>query len=445
TDDGRAFGESLMDEGADVIMPVAGPVGLGTAAAIQERGGAWIVGVDTDWTVSAPEFADIVLTSVLKRLDTAVYSASEATVNGTFEGGLWIGDLANDGVGISDPAVAVDGLDAIIDGIIAGSIPTHPGQEMMAESMVDGSGAKVCQITDVGGIDDKSFNATAWLGVELSVEQFGVEGKFLESQQQADYEKNIDAFIGDACDLIVTVGFLLGDATAAAAEANPDQDFVILDFAYDPAYDNVQGVVFASNQNAFLAGYAAATATESGIVATYGGINIPPVTDFMDGYVLGVNYYNEQNGTNVQVLGWDVDAQDGLFTGNFESTDDGRAFADSLMDEGADVIFPLAGAANIGTASAVQERGGAWVIGVDSDFAAVLPEFADVIFMSTLKRLDTAVVSATKAKLKGEFEGGIWIGTLENDGVGITTPTIEIPGLEDVRAAIIAGDIVTTP
>ena len=122
-----------MDEGADVIMPVAGPVGLGTAAAIQERGGAWIIGVDTDWTVSAPEFADVVLTSVLKRLDTAVYASSEATVKGEFAGGLWIGNLANDGVGISDPAVAVDGLDGLISGIIAGEIATHPGQEMMMD------------------------------------------------------------------------------------------------------------------------------------------------------------------------------------------------------------------------------------------------------------------------------------------------------------------------
>ena len=313
------------------------------------------------------------------------------------------------------------------------------------DMMADAADTKVCQITDVGGIDDKSFNATAWLGVEKSIEQFGVEGKFLESQQQTDYEKNIQAFIDDGCDLIVTVGFLLGDATAAAAEANPDQDFMILDFAYDPPFDNVQGVVFASNQNAFLAGYAAASTTASGIVGTYGGVNIPPVTDFMDGYVLGVDYYNEQNGTDIQVLGWDLEDQDGLFTGNFESTDDGRAFAESLMDEGADVIFPLAGAANIGTASAVSERGGAWVIGVDSDFAAVLPEFADVIFMSTLKRLDTAVISATEEKLNGSFAGGTWVGTLANDGVGITEPTIDIPGLEEVRQAIIAGDIVTTP
>ncbi|WP_322793181.1 BMP family ABC transporter substrate-binding protein, partial [Bellilinea sp.] len=216
---------------------------------------------------------------------------------------------------------------------------------------------KVCQVTDTGGIDDKSFNATAWKGVEDAMKELGVEGKYLESQQQTDYEKNINAFIEDGCDLIVTVGFLLGDATAAAAKANPDQKFAIVDFAYDPEIPNVLGLVFATDQAAFLAGYAAAGATKTGKVGTFGGIQIPPVTVFMDGFALGVKYYNEKHGTNVQVLGWDEVAQTGLFTGNFESTDDGRQLGQTLMDEGADIIMPVAGPVGLGTAAAVQERG----------------------------------------------------------------------------------------
>ena len=221
----------------------------------------------------------------------------------------------------------------------------------------DDATAKICEVTDVGGIDDKSFNATAWAGVERAIAELGVEGKFLESQQQTDYERNINAFVEDGCDLIITVGFLLGDATAAGAEANPDIKFAIVDFAYDPPYDNVVGLVFQIDEAAFMAGYIAAAATQTGIVGTFGGINIPPVTAFMDGFVMGVNYYNGQNGTDVQVLGWDIDAQDGLFTGNFESTDDGRALGESLMDEGADVIMPVAGPVGLGTAAAIQERG----------------------------------------------------------------------------------------
>lgn len=234
---------------------------------------------------------------------------------------------------------------------------------------------KVCQVTDTGGIDDKSFNATAWKGVEDAMKELGVEGKYLESQQQTDYEKNINAFIEDGCDLIVTVGFLLGDATKAAAEANPNQKFAIVDFAYDPPLNNVLGLTFATDQAAFLAGYAAAGVTKTGKVGTFGGIQIPPVTVFMDGFALGVRYYNEKHGTNVEVLGWDPEKQTGLFTGNFESTDDGRQMGLTLMDEGADIILPVAGPVGLGTAAAVQERGNAWIIGVDTDWTVSASQY----------------------------------------------------------------------
>jgi basic membrane protein A len=445
TDDGRAFGESLMDEGADVIMPVAGPVGLGTAAAIQERGSAWIIGVDTDWTVSAAEFGDIVLTSVLKNMNISVYDAAGAVVDGTFAGGLYVGTLENGGVGVADPAIAVDGIDGLIDGIISGSIATLPGGEAADDGGGDAAAIKVCQVTDVGGIDDKSFNATAWEGVENAIADFGVEGKFLESQQQTDYEKNINAFIEDECDLIVTVGFLLGDATAVAAETNPDVNLAIVDFAYDPGYDNVLGMVFAVDQASFLAGYVAAAATQTGIVGTFGGINIPPVTAFMDGYVLGVRYHNEVNGTDVQVLGWDLEAQDGLFTGNFESTDDGRAFAESLMDEGADVIMPVAGPVGLGSAAAIQDRGNAWLVGVDTDWTVSAPEFGDIVLTSVLKNMNQTVYDAISAIVDSTFAGGLYVGTLENGGVGIADPAISVDGLDAIIAGIIDGSIATLP
>ncbi len=170
---------------------------------------------------------------------------------------------------------------------------------------------KACQVTDTGGIDDKSFNATAWKGVQDAMTELGIEGKYLESQQQTDYEKNINAFIEEGCDIIVTVGFLLGDATKAAAEANPDQKFSIVDYAYDPAIPNVLGQVFSTDQAGFLAGYLAAGMTKTGKVGTFGGIQIPTVTVFMDGFALGVKYYNEQKGTAVEVLGWDPETQTG--------------------------------------------------------------------------------------------------------------------------------------
>ena len=314
-------------------------------------------------------------------------------------------------------------------------------EEMMAHS--------VCEVTDVGGIDDKSFNATAWAGLQAAEADFGVEVSFLESQQQTDYEVNINAFLEEGCDLIVGVGFLMGDAVGAAAEANPDQNFAIIDFAYDPAYDNVAGIVFGIDQAGFLAGYSAAAATQTGTVGTFGGINIPPVTAFMDGYVYGVRYYNDQNGTDVSVLGWDPEAQDGLFTGNFESLDDGRTLGESLMDEGADVIMPVAGPVGLGTAAAIQERGNAWIIGVDTDWTVSASEYADIVLTSVLKRMDSALYIMAEDVSNETYTTELFVGTLENEGVSIA-PLTNFDGdinadLDAIIAGIIAGDIQTAP
>ena len=312
---------------------------------------------------------------------------------------------------------------------------------------------KACEVTDVGGIDDKSFNATAWKGIEDSIAEWGIEGKYLESQQQTDYEKNLKAFMDEGCDLIVPVGFLLGDATAAAAEGNPDQLFSIVDYAYDPTFPNVLGQVFNTDEAAFLAGYLAAGVSKTGTVATFGGIPIPPVTVFMDGFALGVDYYNEQNGTDVQVLGWDPALQDGTFTGNFESKEDGRTLGLQFMDEGADIILPVAGPVGEGTAAAAIERGDVYIIGVDADWYNTVPDFKEIILSSVLKNMDITTKESVRLVIDGEFEGGLIIGTLDNGGVGLA-PFHDLDsmvsddlkaGLEEVAAEIIAGNIQTLP
>jgi basic membrane protein A len=300
----------------------------------------------------------------------------------------------------------------------------------------------VGEVTDTGGIDDRSFNETAWKGAQDAETELGAQVQYLESQQQTDYERNINEFLDQDYDLIVTVGFLLGDATAAAAEANPDTDFAIVDFAYDPGYDNVLGLVFSTDEAAFMAGYLAAGMTETGIVGTFGGIEIPTVTVFMDGMQCGVSYYNEQKGTEVEMLGRD------LFTGNFESTDDGRSFGETLMDEGADIIMPVAGPVGLGTAAAVQERG-AMFIGVDADMYNTAPDFQDIILTSVVKNMDVSVLEAARAVQDGTFEGGVFVGTLENGGVGLApfhnfddkVPADLKAELDDIQAGIISGDI----
>ena len=318
----------------------------------------------------------------------------------------------------------------------------------------------VAQVTDLGGIDDKSFNTTAYKGIEKAVADLGVEGKYLESQQQSDYQKNIQQLLDEGTDLIVTVGFLLGVDTATAAKANPDQKFTIVDYAYPDCYPgaeegktcgsstelpNVLGLTFSTDQAAFLAGYAAAASTQTGKVATFGGINIPTVTLFMKGFQAGVNYYNQNMGTAVEVLGWDTAANDGSFTGNFESLDDGRSFAESFVQEGADIIMPVAGPVGLGSAAYCKETGSCKIVGVDTDWTVSASEYTDVVLTSVLKNMDVAVFDAIKAAKEGTFKGGAYVGTLANSGVGLASvagASADLTAaLEKLKADIISGAV----
>jgi basic membrane protein A len=300
-----------------------------------------------------------------------------------------------------------------------------------------------CQVTDTGGIDDKSFNQTAWKGVEdmITAGYATEDSDYLESQAETDYAPNIQAFLDKGCDLIITVGFLLGDATAEAAEANPDQLFQIIDFAYDPPIENVQGAVFGTTDAAFAAGYLAAATTTTGTVGTYGGIQIPcGVTCFMDGFVYGVRYYNQENGTDVQVLGWNPEEQTGTFTGDFENLDNGRNVTQALVDGGADVILPVAGPVGEGSAALAEELGNVWVIGVDADWFQTLPQYSDLILTSVLKGLDVAVSTAIKDVANGTFEGGTHLYAIAEDGVGLGPINPSVPqDLQDAVAGVIDG------
>jgi basic membrane protein A len=322
---------------------------------------------------------------------------------------------------------------------------------LLAGSVTAASAFTACQVTDTGGIDDAGFNQTAWKGVQDSIAEYGIEGRFLESQAEADYEANLNSLLGGACDVIITVGFLMGDATAASAAANPDQKYSIVDFAYDPTIPNVIGQVYATDQAAFLAGYLAAGMTQTGVLGTFGGINIPPVTVFMDGFVHGANHYNSVHGTEVTVLGWNPESKEGLFTGNFDSLDDGRAFAQNLYDEGADIVMPVAGPVGLGSASLANELGTdeLKIIGVDADQTQTDPDRAGVYLTSVLKRMDATVQAVIKAAMDGTFEGGLIVGTLENGGVGLApfhsfedaVPADLKAEIEAIRAAIVDGSL----
>ncbi len=308
-----------------------------------------------------------------------------------------------------------------------------------------------CQVTDTGGIDDNSFNQTAWKGVLDAQQSLDIKGRFLESQAETDYEANINSLVNGDCDIIITVGFLLGDATQKAAEANPDQMFSIVDYAYDPPIPNVLGQVYATDEAAFLTGYLAAGVTRTGVLGTFGGINIPPVTIFMNGFHRGAMAYNAKHDTQVTVLGWNPETQEGLFTNNFESLDDGRAYAQNLYDEGADIIMPVAGPVGLGSAALADELGvdALKIIGVDADLYNTDPNNGHVYLTSVTKRMDATVTKVIDAAMNGNFEGGVLVGTLENGGVDIapfhdmedSIPDPLKAELAQVRAGIIDGSI----
>jgi basic membrane protein A len=309
--------------------------------------------------------------------------------------------------------------------------------------------AAICEVTDVGGVDDKGFNASAWAGAQRAAGDFGADAKVLESQAETDYEVNLNSFIDEGCDLIVTVGFLLGDATLAAAESAPDTPFTIVDFAYDEPPANLKGLVFNTDEAAFLAGYLAAGMTQTGKVGTFGGVNIPPVTIFMNGFARGVAHYNAEKGTAVEVLGWDPDTQEGSFTNNFESLDDGRAFAQSLVDEGADIVMPVAGPVGLGSASLASELGTFSMIGVDVDGFDADPNNSGVYMTSVLKRIDNAVYAAADEAINSTFTNALYVGALENEGVGLApfhdfnsqVPQELKDEIDALRQAIIDGDV----
>jgi basic membrane protein A len=274
---------------------------------------------------------------------------------------------------------------------------------------------KACEVSDSGGFDDKGFNQTALKGQTDAAEQFGIQTAQVESTGDEQYADNINQMVQQNCNEITTVGFLLGDATLAAAKKNPDIDFAIVDYAYDKAPKNLKGLTYQTDQPSYLAGYLAAGMTKSGIIGTFGGLPIPTVTIFMEGFRQGVEKYNEDNGTDVKLLGWD--GKDGSFTQTFEDKTKGQSVGEQLIGQGADILFPVAGPAGLGGLQAAKDAG-AHAIWVDTD-GYESTEYGDILYTSVMKGMDVSVTEAIKEAIEGSFTNDLYVGTLENNGVGL--------------------------
>ncbi|MDP4676916.1 MAG: BMP family ABC transporter substrate-binding protein [Candidatus Nanopelagicales bacterium] len=343
-----------------------------------------------------------------------------------------------------------------------GSTPDDGGATTAAPSPTDTTAApspvlppvKACMISDAGGFDDRSFNETAFLGLEAAKAEYGIETLALESGSDADYQPNINQAIQQDCSLVITVGFLLGDATEAAATANPSVDFSIVDYAYEAPPENLQGLVYATEQSSFVAGYLAAGMTETGTVGTYGGIPIPSVTSFMSGFYQGVQYYNEAKGTDVDVLGWDpTDREKGTYAGGFDDQNQGKQIAKNFIQQGADIIFPVAGPVGLGSAAEAQANDGVSIIWVDTDGCISASQYCDVFLTSVMKGIDASVKASIGAVVDGTFSNELYVGTLANGGTKIApynefdaaVPAELKAEVEQVTADIISGTITVTP
>jgi basic membrane protein A len=276
-------------------------------------------------------------------------------------------------------------------------------------------------VTDTGGIDDRSFNASAWAGMQAAKETASnVEPKYVASTAQEDYEPNLRSFVTQKCNFILAVGGLMGDATKKVSDSAKDSQFGIVDSVSTGS--NVYPMQFATDEAAFLAGYLAAGYSKSGKVATYGGLKIAPVTVFMDGFADGVAYYNKAKGKSVQVLGWDKAKQNGTFAENFGDQNKGKSITNTFVAQGADVVMPVAGGTGLGTADVAKASGGkVSVIWVDQDGCKSAAQYCDVFLTTVVKNINDAVKQAVVTGAQGTALAAApgYLGTLANNGVSI--------------------------
>lgn len=310
-----------------------------------------------------------------------------------------------------------------------------------------GAGYIECGVSDEGSWTDKSFNESVMDGMIKAKDEFGVELKSAESNSSEDFAPNLQSMIDAKCDVIIAVGFNLVDAVNAAAEANPENNFVTID-GWSNGATNLKPVGYNMAESSYLAGYAAASYSTTKVVGVYGGLQIGAVTAFMDGFYYGAKAYEKDSGTPVTVVGWNAKTQKGDFIGGFAPNDAaGKAIAAGQLAQGADVLLPVGGDQFGALSEAITEAGvDAKMIGVDKNWS-LLDEYKGKMLTSIEKRMTQAVYDIVKAAAvdKTAFSGDAYTGTLANDGTALSE-TEFITGdlktkLDELKAGIIDGSI----
>lgn len=270
---------------------------------------------------------------------------------------------------------------------------------------------KVTMITDVGGVNDQSFNQSAWEGLQKAKKDLGVKVKYLESKQDADYSTNVETLIDEEVDLIVGVGSKLAPTIENAAKDYPDQKFVIVDETYDKIPSNVETVLFKAEQSAYLVGLIAGKMTKTNDVGFIGGMDISVINTFKYGYMAGVKTANSKCKLQNQ------------YANSFTDQAKGKAIANQMISNGTDIIFTAGGDVGTGAIEAIKEAN-KYAIGVDRDQSDLAP---DNVLTSAIKRVDIGVYETVKSFIEGKFEGGTSTTYgLEQGAVGIPDTTSKL-------------------
>ena len=471
-DRGASVAMQFIGEGASVIFGAGGPTGTGgILAAAQE--GVYVIGVDQDeWVTSfgagETDGSEYIISSAVKRVGQGVFDMVAALSDGMMEafpgGGIYLLDVALNGVGLADKHeadiddaffdVAADVVAMMIDGSLNTGIDPVTG-DLMQMDMMDDQAADmmmgvetVCLVTDLGRVNDGTFNQSAHEGAVGAADEYDLEYKFIETQAETDYEANIQTCVDEGFEVIVTVGFLIADATYAAAESNPDVYFLGVDQFVVDGPTNYVGIQFREDQSGFMTGVLAAKVAEwlgSDIIGGVYGIDIPPVKRFRNGYEQGAWHVNP----DLTILGVYIDS--------FIAPDRGASAALQFIGEGASVLFGGGGPTGSGAIVAGAQEG-VYVIGVDKDewlttFGAGETEGSEFIISSAMKRVDQGVYDMVAMLAEGDLSafpgGGVFMMDAAMNGVGLAPPhESDIPAevwddVNAVNAVLIAGDIET--
>ena len=446
----KIISQSMYEAGADVIYHAAGGSGAGLFEAAKEYSEStgthvWAIGVDSDqYNTSSEEVRPYILTSMLKRVDVAVYNTIESVVNGDFTGGTTVFNLAVDGVGYSTTGGFVDDivpeLERFKEAIVGGTI-------VVPETTERGGGEDVTAalVFDIGGRGDQSFNDSAAAGLDRAADFLRVNTTEASPNPDGSNRAELLQLSADGANLVIGVGFLFGESITEVAANNPDTYFGIIDSAPDGT-DNLAGLVFAEHEGSFLVGAAAALKSTTGTVGFIGGVDIPLIRRFHAGFEAGVHAVDP----SIEIL--DAYVTEPPDFDGWSQPAEGKIIAQSMYEAGADVIYHAAGGTGAGLFEAAKEFSEAgdskvWAIGVDSDqYWTSAEEVRPYILSSMLKRVDVAVYSTIERVVNGTFSGGVTVFDLAANGVGYSISggflNDIIPQLEDYKQAIIRGDIV---